>query len=1440
MRLSWRRLGVLERRRRRSGALAGALVACALLFAAPGAVASPTAAPESLIGSPLAIAPTAPTPGLAAAPPSSRSVQIAVQQATGVSASKLAIANVCPAPATGRATCAAQVLVLRSDHRPVHPDVEGQRAQAVPTGSMSQTRAAPPQAGTPAYLQQAYDLTYLSQTAGGSDTVAIVDAGNDPNAASDLATWRSTFGLPACTVANGCFEKVNQSGGSTPLPPSAGSDWESEESLDLDAVSALCPNCHILLVAANSNSNSDLYAADAAAAALGANQISDSFAGTSSTPPAFTLPSVPVIAATGDHGYVGSGTDNYPAAFPGVTAAGGTTLTAAASSSSERGYDESAWTLNSSGTGWGGGSGCDLSETKPAWQADTGCTGRAYADVSADANPDTGLQIYDSGDGGWLVYGGTSLATPLIAAFDALTAPSGTTAQWAYTDSALLNDPATGSSGTCAPSISYICNAGSGYDGPTGIGSISGQVAMAAPGIGGPSVGGGPSNTYTQSTGTTTAGLQGAVYPNGIDTHWWWQYGATTAYGQQTSSTDAGPGTAPVSAVELLTGLTPGATYHYRLVAQNSEGTDYGYDFTFTTSAVTNVAPGNTVAPSISGTVSQGETLTASTGSWSPTPTSYAYQWETSTDGGSAWSSIAGATASSYEIATGDLGNDLRVVVTATDAYGSTAQASATAGPVASGKPVATTTPRISGHADQGQVLSVISTWNPAGTSYAYQWQSSSDGGSTWTDIAGATGSTYTPVAQDVGDDLQVTVTAANTYGSAAATSAVLGPIADDAPVATTAPTVSGSDQRSDTVTATAGVWTGTGDALAYQWQRSPDGTTWTSIPGATHATYNLAQADEGDTIRVQVTATNDYGVSTASSVATSVIAPDPPANTAAPTVSGVAERGFTLDASQGTWSGPDNLYAYQWQEDLGEGYVNVIGATSSDYTLQASDEGAYVRVVVSATNPDATIVQASAPTSAVTVALPVDTSAPTITGTLMRSYALAANVGTWAGIENSYSYQWQRSADGTSWTDIPSATGATYTVAAADENDALRVVVTATNPDGTASQQSAATGSVPSSPPVNTTLPTIRGSAQRGVVLAGSTGVWSGPGNAYSYQWQRSADGSTWANIAGAAGLTYALAVADEGDQVRLAVTASNPDGTRTVDAVTTAVVTASAPQNTSAPALHGTPTRSDSLTASVGNWNGIGNGYTCQWQRSSDGGSTWTNISGANGWGHTVAVADEGDELRALITASDPDGSLAAPTTATAIVSAAPPHNTVAPTMSGTSVRGDKLLATEGAWSGLGNVYSFQWQRSADGGSTWSNITGATSTGYTLTVADEGDQVHLLVTAANVDQIVTAGSPASGTVSAAPPLTTAAPAVSGPAQRGLTLVSALGTWDGIGNSYGYQWQRSADGGTTWTSITGATGTTYQPVVADEGDELHLLVTAVNPDGTVSQASAP
>ncbi|MER6125267.1 hypothetical protein ABT173_22045 [Streptomyces sp. NPDC001795] len=328
---------------------------------------------------------------------------------------------------------------------------------------------APPGYG-PSDLQSAYNLP---STAGSGRTVAIVDAYDDPTAESDLAAYRSQYGLPACTTANGCFRKVNQTGGTT--YPSVDAGWAGEISLDLDMVSAACPQCQILLVEANSPSTSDLGTAENEAVALGAKYVSNSFGGTEDPSQTtadvqyFNHPGVAITVSAGDNDYGAE----YPATSPYVTAVGGTSLSRASTS---RGWTESVW---SDGT-YGTGSGCSAYGTKPTWQSDTGCSHRTAADVSAVADPATGVAVYDTtGGSGWGVFGGTSASAPIIAATYAL---AGTPTENSYPSSypyghtSALNDVTTGSNGTCSPS--YLCTAGSGYDGPTGLGTPNGIAAF--------------------------------------------------------------------------------------------------------------------------------------------------------------------------------------------------------------------------------------------------------------------------------------------------------------------------------------------------------------------------------------------------------------------------------------------------------------------------------------------------------------------------------------------------------------------------------------------------------------------------------------------------------------------------------------------------------------------------------------------------------------------------------------------------------------------------------------------------------------------------------------------------------------------------------------------------------------------------------------------------
>ncbi len=349
------------------------------------------------------------------------------------------------------------------------------------TGLAAAARSAAAEPGSygPADLQSAYSLTAASASQGSGETVAIVDAYNDPDAQADLSVYRAYYGLPATTIT-----VLNEDGAASPLPANAGtSGWDVEESIDLDMVSAICPLCHIDLLEANSTSFANLgTAAQTAAGLSGVVAVSNSYGGTESAAETeydsdYDHPGVAVTVAAGDSGY---GVE-YPAASPWVTAVGGTSLEP---SSSARGWTESVWGNGTEGKdGDGTGSGCSAYEPQASWQrsvSDPLCSNRTVTDVAADADPDTGVCIYDSYSlGGWECgWGGTSEASPIIAAAYALAgAPAAGSypASYPYAHPAYLNDVTTGSNGTCG---TYLCNGGTGYNGPTGLGTPDGLRAF--------------------------------------------------------------------------------------------------------------------------------------------------------------------------------------------------------------------------------------------------------------------------------------------------------------------------------------------------------------------------------------------------------------------------------------------------------------------------------------------------------------------------------------------------------------------------------------------------------------------------------------------------------------------------------------------------------------------------------------------------------------------------------------------------------------------------------------------------------------------------------------------------------------------------------------------------------------------------------------------------
>jgi subtilase family serine protease len=389
------------------------------------------------------------------------SIAAAIAPAAPAAAASSPVAQAHPAPSSA-AVCGAAAPGFARCLSWLRTDIAARaRSQVTPL-------AAPSGYG-PASLQSAYHLAAASLNSGAGRTVAVVDAYDQPNAEADLAAYRTQYGLPPCTTANGCFRKVNQGGGTS--YPAANSGWGLEIALDLQMVSAICPNCHIFLVEASSASFTNLGAAVNRAVAMGAVAVSNSYGGGDSSSDSsydsayYNHPGVAITASSGDSGY---GVE-YPAASRYVVGVGGTTLSTA---SNARGWTESAWS--------GAGSGCSSYESKPTWQTDAGCTKRTVADVSAAADPNTGVAVYDSyGYGGWIVVGGTSVASPIIASTFAL---AGTPASGSYPASSLyanpgsLYDVTSGSNGSCGGS--YLCTGMTGYDGPTGLGTPNGTGAF--------------------------------------------------------------------------------------------------------------------------------------------------------------------------------------------------------------------------------------------------------------------------------------------------------------------------------------------------------------------------------------------------------------------------------------------------------------------------------------------------------------------------------------------------------------------------------------------------------------------------------------------------------------------------------------------------------------------------------------------------------------------------------------------------------------------------------------------------------------------------------------------------------------------------------------------------------------------------------------------------
>jgi hypothetical protein len=609
---------------------------------------------------------------------------------------------------------------------------------------------------------------------------------------------------------------------------------------------------------------------------------------------------------------------------------------------------------------------------------------------------------------------------------------------------------------------------------------------------------------------------------------------------------------------------------------------------------------------------------------------------------------------------------------------------------------------------------------------------------------------------------------------------------------------------------------------------------------------------------------------------------PTPPANTAAPAVTGTVADGSTVTAANGTWTGTTPMtFTYQWQrcDTAGAACASLAGATGASYAIVAADIGSTLKVIVTATNGAGSATAPSAASATVTAAAPVNTVLPAVSGSPVQGQTLTTSTGTWTGTAPiGFTYEWRR-CDAAGANCLAVGTAASYTLLAADLGSTIRAAVTGTNSAGSAVAVSTQTTTVAAPiaaadpPPVTAGLQLWFDAAQETYADGAAVTRWSDRSGAArdltsfdtgsAAVFRRNAvngrpavefNGST--SLLKTYGSTFTLAQPDtyfivyrQADLAEASIFDSRSATQRqsfgrgsTTNLVMYADVDLSVANYTF-------PFSNYEL------WSGTYNGNASALSKNGSvmvqgrAGSAALNgftvgalsTSGQYGYSYSHSYVAEILWYTGTLTAAQQQQMTTWLNTKYAFLAPpSPPANTALPIVSGAARDGSAVTTTNGSWSGTTPMgFAYQWQRCDSTGGACATIAGATNASYTAGSADIGSTLRAVVTASNSAGSAVATSAATAVVTAGPPVNGALPTVAGSTAQGQVLTATAGTWTGTAPiAYAYEWRRCDSAGATCTAV--ATGTSYTLVAADVGSTMRVAVTASNTAGSTVAVSTP